>query len=89
MAQGFPEQVRQDSHDALKLCGNGILPEELDQKLCHLLIERQGNQIDELESELSLAQRKLHEKETELQALKDCVKRLTEVSLSTFSGKIF
>lgn len=82
--QGFPEHEGQDS-ESQWLCGNGILPAELDQKLCHLLIERQENQIEELESELHLAQHKLHEKEAELRALKDCVKRLTEFSLSTCS----
>lgn len=87
-AQGFPEQERQDS-DFHQLGGNGVLPAELDQKLCHLLIERQENQIEELESELHLAQDKLNEKEAELQALKDCVKRLTEFSLSTCSGRTF
>ncbi|XVE76217.1 hypothetical protein DITRI_Ditri12bG0155400 [Diplodiscus trichospermus] len=61
----------------------GVLPSELDQKLCHLLIEQQENQIEELESELNLAQSKLREKEAELQALKDCVRRLTNFSLST------
>ncbi|XP_062117185.1 uncharacterized protein LOC133831041 [Humulus lupulus] len=76
-AQLFPaEQERQDS---------GILPVELDQKLCHLLIERQENPIEELESELHVAQSKLHEKEAELQALKDCVKRLTQFSISSLS----
>ncbi|KAM6593369.1 hypothetical protein CsatA_001072 [Cannabis sativa] len=76
-AQRFPaEQERQDY---------GILPVELDQKLCHLLIERQENQIEELESELHVAQSKLHEKEAELQTLKDCVKRLTQFSISSFS----
>ncbi|XP_015578468.2 uncharacterized protein LOC8283812 [Ricinus communis] len=64
---------------------HGILPSELDQKLCHLLIEQQENQIEELESELHTAQSKLNEKEAELQALKDCVRRLTEFSLSTVS----
>lgn len=63
----------------------GVLPSELNQKLCNLLIEQQGSQIMELESELHLAQTKLHEKEAELQALKDCVKRLTAMSLSTVS----
>ncbi|XP_043815043.1 uncharacterized protein LOC110620884 [Manihot esculenta] len=56
---------------------HGVLPSELDRKLSHLLIE--------LEFELHSAQSKLHEKEAELQALKDCVKRLTEFSLSTVS----
>ncbi|XWS55789.1 hypothetical protein CRYUN_Cryun09bG0030900 [Craigia yunnanensis] len=64
---------------------HGVLPSELDQKLCHLLIEQQENQIEDLESELNLAQSKLHEKEAELQALKDCVRRLTNFSLSTVS----
>lgn len=63
----------------------GVLPSELNQKLCHVLIEQQGSQIMELESELHLAQRKLNEKEAELQALKDCVKRLTALNLSTVS----
>ena len=86
--QGFPEHEGQDS-ESQQLCGNGILPAELDQKLCHLLIERQENQIEVLESELHLAQHKLHEKEAELQALKDCVKRLTDFSLSTCAGMTF
>lgn len=64
---------------------NGVLPSELDQKLCHLLIEQQENQIEVLESELHSAQSKLNEKEGELQALKDCVRRLTEFSLSNVS----
>ncbi|XP_024186840.1 protein POLAR-like 1 isoform X2 [Rosa chinensis] len=63
----------------------GVLPAELDQKLCHVLIEQQESQIVELESELQSAQSKLQEKETELRALKDCVKRLTQLSLSTVS----
>ncbi|KAF5953837.1 hypothetical protein HYC85_006693 [Camellia sinensis] len=49
-----------------------VLPSELGQKLCHLLIEQQESQIVGLESELHWAQSKLHEKEAELQALKDC-----------------
>ncbi|KAG7964508.1 hypothetical protein I3843_09G174800 [Carya illinoinensis] len=64
---------------------HGVVPAELDQKLCHLLIEQQEHQIVELESELNLAQSKLHSKEAELQALKDCVRRLTAFSLSTVS----
>lgn len=64
---------------------HGVLPAELDKKLCHVLIDRQESQIVELESELQSAQLKLQEKETELQALKDCVKRLTQLSLSTVS----
>ncbi|KAA8518788.1 hypothetical protein F0562_016438 [Nyssa sinensis] len=66
---------------------NGVLPSELDQKLCHVLIEQQESQIVELESELHRANSKLHEKEAELQALKDCVKRLTEFSLATASDE--
>ncbi|KAJ7972431.1 POLAR LOCALIZATION DURING ASYMMETRIC DIVISION AND protein [Quillaja saponaria] len=64
---------------------HGVLPSELDQKLSHLLIERQEDQIGELESELHLAQSKLLEKEAELHALKDCVRRLTKFSISTVS----
>ncbi|KAM4089916.1 hypothetical protein ACJW30_09G020100 [Castanea mollissima] len=64
---------------------DGVVPAELDQKLCHLLIEQQENQIVELESELHSAQSKLNSKEAELQALKDCVRRLTDFSLSNVS----
>ncbi|KAG8376525.1 hypothetical protein BUALT_Bualt09G0072500 [Buddleja alternifolia] len=53
---------------------NGVLPVELDKKLSHLLIEQQESQIVELETELHQAHSKLHEKEAELRALKDCVK---------------
>ncbi|CAN4121580.1 unnamed protein product [Withania somnifera] len=60
---------------------SGVLPSELDQKLCHLLIEQQEGQIMELESELRQTHSKLHEKEAELKTLKDCVRRLTEFSL--------
>ncbi|KAK7285085.1 hypothetical protein RJT34_19843 [Clitoria ternatea] len=67
---------------------NGISASELNQKLCQLLIEQQKNQIVDLESELNLAQSKLHEKEAELQALKNCVKLLTELPQSTVSGMI-
>lgn len=65
---------------------HGVSPSELDQKLSHLLIKQQENQIMDLESELHSAQSKLGEKENELQALKDCVKRLTEFSLSSIPG---
>ncbi|XP_058215461.1 protein POLAR-like 1 isoform X2 [Rhododendron vialii] len=66
---------------------SGVLPSELDQKLCHLLIEQQESQIVDLESELNQAQSKLHGKEAELQALKDCVRRLTELSLANISDE--
>lgn len=65
----------------------GISPSELDQKLSHLLFEQQESQIVELESELQQTHSKLYEKEAELQALKDCVRRLTEFSLGSASGK--
>ncbi|KAL1193903.1 hypothetical protein V5N11_032024 [Cardamine amara subsp. amara] len=58
-------------------CG-GISASELDKKLSHLLIEQQEGQINELEAELQTTQSKLQEKEAELQALKVCVRRLTE-----------
>ncbi|CAN4117030.1 unnamed protein product [Withania somnifera] len=60
---------------------SGVLPSELNKKLCHLLIEQQEGQIVELESELRQTHLKLHEKEAELQALKDCVRHLSEFSL--------
>lgn len=62
---------------------NGVSPYELDQKLSRLLIGQQESHIVELESELHMSQSKLWEKEAELRALKDCVKRLTEFSLSS------
>ncbi|GKV05672.1 hypothetical protein SLEP1_g17658 [Rubroshorea leprosula] len=52
---------------------DGVLPSELNRKLCHLLIEQQGSQLMELESELHLAQSKFNEKEAERQALKRIV----------------
>ena len=67
----------------------GVSPSELNKKLSHLLIEQQENQIADLEAELQLAQSRLNEKEAELQALKDCVRSLTELSLSTVSGMTF
>ncbi|KAJ1398479.1 hypothetical protein SESBI_31079 [Sesbania bispinosa] len=67
---------------------HGVSAFELNQKLSHLLIRQQENQITELESELHQAQSKLHEKEAELHTLKDCVRGLTELSISTVSGMI-
>ncbi|XP_076903829.1 uncharacterized protein LOC143558998 [Bidens hawaiensis] len=61
---------------------NGVLPYELDKKLCQLLIEQQESQIVDLESELQHTNSKLVEKESELQALKDCVKRLSDFSVT-------
>ncbi|CAH2054331.1 unnamed protein product [Thlaspi arvense] len=61
-------------------CG-GVSASELDKKLSRLLIEQQEGQIDELEAELQTTQSKLQEKEAELQALKVCVRRLTEFPL--------
>ncbi|KAL4591977.1 hypothetical protein LXL04_004954 [Taraxacum kok-saghyz] len=69
-------------HDLEFNQSGGVVPYELDQKLCHLLIEQQESQIVDLESELQLTNSKLLQKESELQALKDCVKRLTEFSLT-------
>ncbi|KAL6534206.1 hypothetical protein OROHE_013131 [Orobanche hederae] len=66
---------------------NGVLPAELDGKLRNLLIEQQESQIVELEAELHDAHSKLNEKEAELQALKDCVKRLTQFSLTNASDE--
>nr|XP_043613967.1 protein POLAR LOCALIZATION DURING ASYMMETRIC DIVISION AND REDISTRIBUTION isoform X2 [Erigeron canadensis] len=71
----------QDPSSEFNQC-NGVMPFELDKKLCHLLLEQQESQIVELESELQRTNSKLVEKESELQALKDCVKRLTDFSLT-------
>lgn len=65
----------------------GVSPFELDKKLSQLFIKQQENQIEELESELDLAHSKLQEKEAELQAMKDCVRRLTQFSLSNASDE--
>ncbi|KAL8484085.1 hypothetical protein ACS0TY_026688 [Phlomoides rotata] len=51
---------------------NGVVPAELDQRLCHLLIKQQESQIVELETELHHAHSRLHQKEAELQALRPC-----------------
>ncbi|KAH7867204.1 hypothetical protein Vadar_030401 [Vaccinium darrowii] len=82
--EGF---CKPDGQDSSSYHLSGVLPSELDQKLCHLLIEQQESQIVVLESELHQAQSKLNEKESELQALKDCVRRLTEFSLATVSDE--
>ncbi|KAI9086198.1 hypothetical protein K1719_031746 [Acacia pycnantha] len=76
-------QVGDDGCDGTEF--QGVLASELSQRLNHLLVERQEDQIVELESELHLAQSKLHEKEAELQALKDTVRRLSQISLFTLS----
>ncbi|XP_023744967.1 protein POLAR LOCALIZATION DURING ASYMMETRIC DIVISION AND REDISTRIBUTION [Lactuca sativa] len=73
---------KSQDHDLESNQSGGVIPYELDQKLCHLLIEQQESQIVDLESELHFTNSKLLEKESELQALKDCVKRLTEFSLT-------
>lgn len=84
MAEGQPLEEFENSDSSYQY--NGVLPGELNQKLCHLLVEQQENQIMELETELHQAHSRLHQKEAELQALKDCVKRLTEFSLVNASG---
>ncbi|XP_048504453.1 protein POLAR-like 1 isoform X2 [Beta vulgaris subsp. vulgaris] len=66
---------------------DGVSPVELTNKLSNLLIQQQESHISELESELNLAQSKLQQKDDELRALKDCVRRLTQVSLSTVSDE--
>ena len=50
-AKGFHEMEGQSS-DSYQF--HGVLPAQLDRKLCHVLIEHQKNQIVELESELHL-----------------------------------
>ncbi|KAK1389510.1 Protein POLAR LOCALIZATION DURING ASYMMETRIC DIVISION AND REDISTRIBUTION [Heracleum sosnowskyi] len=63
----------------------GVLPSELDQKLSHVFLEQQESQITELESKLQQSHSKHNDKEVELQTLKDCIRRLTEVSLDSAS----
>ena len=50
-AKGFHEMEGQSS-DSYQF--HGVLPAQLDRKLCHALIEHRENQIVELESELQL-----------------------------------
>ncbi|CAH8356352.1 unnamed protein product [Eruca vesicaria subsp. sativa] len=73
-------EERKDLVNESYQCG-GISASELDKKLSRLLIEQQEGQINELEAELQTTQSKLQEKEAELQALKVCVRRLTEFPL--------
>ncbi|CAI9766310.1 unnamed protein product [Fraxinus pennsylvanica] len=79
------EYLQADHQNSNPIQFNGVVPSELDKKLSHLLIDQQKSQIVELETELNSTQSKLREKEAELQALKDCVKRLTEFSLASAS----
>ncbi|GAB4833732.1 hypothetical protein Ancab_031981 [Ancistrocladus abbreviatus] len=65
----------------------GVSPSTLNQKLSRVLIKQQEGQILELEAELNLAYSKLQEKEAELQALKDCVRSLTKISISSISDE--
>nr|GMD31818.1 uncharacterized protein LOC109156064 isoform X1 [Ipomoea batatas]GMD38281.1 uncharacterized protein LOC109156064 isoform X1 [Ipomoea batatas] len=81
------EAFHQGDEDMSSYELNGVPPSELHQKLSQVLIEQQESQIVELESELQRSHRKLHEKEAELQALKDCVRRLTDFSLATASDE--
>lgn len=81
------EYLQADYQNSNPMQFNGVVPSELDTKLSHLLIEQQKSQIVELETELHSTHSKLQEKEAELQALKDCVKRLTEFSLGSASGR--
>ncbi|KAG5055530.1 hypothetical protein JHK85_008040 [Glycine max] len=75
-----------------KLLGHPVdtnFHEEIRPKLDEVnFMKQQKNQIAELESELNVAQSKLQEKEAELQALKNCITLLSELPLSTVSGKI-
>uniref|UniRef100_A0A7N0U790 Uncharacterized protein n=1 Tax=Kalanchoe fedtschenkoi TaxID=63787 RepID=A0A7N0U790_KALFE len=64
----------------------GVKPSVLDKKLSQLLIQQQESQINELEHELLSANSKLNQKEAELRALKDCVRRLSNFSFSNISG---
>ncbi|KAL3642553.1 hypothetical protein CASFOL_013368 [Castilleja foliolosa] len=84
-AEAFAKEERFENSNSYQY--NGVLPAVLDGKLRNLIIEQQENQIVELETELHHAHLKLHEKEAELQALKDCVKRLTDFSLANASDE--
>ncbi|KAI4364266.1 hypothetical protein MLD38_020382 [Melastoma candidum] len=80
------ERLHEQADESLGLhYSNGVSPHLLKQKLSHVLIEQQENHIVELESELHVTRSKLNEKEAELRALKDCVRRLSNISLSAVS----
>ncbi|KAI7755514.1 hypothetical protein M8C21_031688, partial [Ambrosia artemisiifolia] len=81
-SSSFQNKTSTEDLDSDSTQCNSVMPYELDQKLCHLLIEQQESQIIDLESELQHSNSKLVEKESELQALKDCVKRLTDFSIT-------
>ncbi|KAF5182573.1 Polar localization during asymmetric division and protein [Thalictrum thalictroides] len=66
---------------------NGVSPFELERKLCRLLIEQQKSQILELESRLLSAETKLNEKVVELEALKNHVHHIKNLSLQTSSDE--
>lgn len=89
MQTGSPSRYSQENEGQVPHFSQlyGVTPSELDNKLCHLVIDQQEKQISELESELALVQTRLHEKEVELQALRDCVRRMAEFSSSFNSGK--
>ncbi|KAG9155450.1 hypothetical protein Leryth_009892 [Lithospermum erythrorhizon] len=93
-SEGGPDSYQLSGFSAKDYNGNsgpfnGVSPTVLDQKLSQLLMEQQENHIVELESELQKSNSKLNEKEAELQALKECVRRLTEFSLASISVLLF
>ncbi|XP_077216127.1 uncharacterized protein LOC143850763 [Tasmannia lanceolata] len=67
----------------------GVPPNELERRLHVLLQTRQQEQIEELESSLQYAERKLHEKEIEIRWWKDNVQLLLQhkQEVTCFSGK--
>ncbi|PIA38615.1 hypothetical protein AQUCO_02700084v1 [Aquilegia coerulea] len=81
----FPHEVVDRDRNSFHY--NGVSPFELDRKLCHLLIEQQKGQILELESRLLSAEVKLTEKVAELQALKNYVHHIRNLSLQTSSDE--
>ncbi|RAL45223.1 hypothetical protein DM860_014633 [Cuscuta australis] len=86
LGEGFHYQ-QEGMNDLNAHQSNRVIPSELHQKLSQVLIEQQESQIVELESELRNSHHKLHQKESELQALKDCVRRLTDFSIATDSDE--
>ncbi|KAI4378743.1 hypothetical protein MLD38_016180 [Melastoma candidum] len=82
------ERLHEQADESLGLhYSNGVLPHLLKQKPSHVLIQQQEKHIVELESELHSTRSKLNEKEAELRALKDCVRRLSNISLSAESDE--
>jgi hypothetical protein len=95
---GLPAHIEEESDDdndddysapaePVYMNNYAVSPRELTRLLHKLQSTRQEELITELEEALQIAQTQLESKEKELELWKDCVRRLSEVSLvSALSG---